>query len=184
MRKKPPKNKPSIPSEELETCRHLNSLNPQYHIRWMIRSDMTTVLEIEKLSFDYPWREKDFDAILKERNTIGVVIQDTRLSDTNTTPLGFVIYQFYKQFIEIVDLAVHPNYRHKGVGSHLINKLKDKLSPQRRNRLVAMIGDKNLDGHLFFKNCGFRAVDIVKHHYTNPPQDAYCFKYNVIQKER
>ena len=50
----------------------------EVHIRWMIRRDMPGVLEIEKLSFEYPWTEEDFIRCLRRRNCIGMVVMVTR----------------------------------------------------------------------------------------------------------
>ena len=44
-------------------------------IRWMIRRDMPEVLEIEQLSFDYPWLAGDFSGYLRNRNVIGLVCE-------------------------------------------------------------------------------------------------------------
>ena len=45
------------------------------HIRWMIRRDMSEVLEIEKSSFEFPWSEEDFIRCLRQRNCIGMVAE-------------------------------------------------------------------------------------------------------------
>jgi len=37
-------------------------------IRWLIRRDMTEVLEIENASFEYTWNEEDFLHCLRQRN--------------------------------------------------------------------------------------------------------------------
>ena len=42
-------------------------------IRWICRGDMSEVLEIENLCFDYPWTEDDFMRSLRQSDTIGVV---------------------------------------------------------------------------------------------------------------
>ena len=45
------------------------------HIRWMIRRDMSDVLEIENNSFEFPWFEEDFIRCLRQRNCIGMVAE-------------------------------------------------------------------------------------------------------------
>lgn len=45
------------------------------NVRWMIRSDMPWLLQIEDESFEFPWSEEDFLACLRQRNCVGMVAQ-------------------------------------------------------------------------------------------------------------
>ena len=45
----------------------------QIHVRWMIRRDMTEVLEIEQEAFEFPWSDDDFTRCMRQRNCIGMV---------------------------------------------------------------------------------------------------------------
>ncbi|MEC8433997.1 MAG: ribosomal-protein-alanine N-acetyltransferase RimI, partial [Planctomycetota bacterium] len=39
---------------------HEGNCKVKVHIRWMIRRDMTDVLQIESQAFEFPWTEEDF----------------------------------------------------------------------------------------------------------------------------
>ena len=141
------------------------------HIRWMIRRDMSEVLEIEKSSFEFPWSEEDFIRCLRQRNCIGMVAEyDERV-------VGFMIYELHKNQLHVLNFAVRPDVRRRGVGEQMVNKLVGKLSQQRRNRIVLEIRETNLAAQMFFKNLDFRAVSVLRDYYDDTVEDAYVMQY-------
>ena len=44
---------------------HEGNCKVKVHIRWMIRRDMTDVLQIESQAFEFPWTEEDFIRCLR-----------------------------------------------------------------------------------------------------------------------
>ena len=149
-----------------------------FHIRWMIRRDMNEVLEIEKSSFEFPWSEKDFIRCLRQRNCIGMVAEfDERV-------VGFMIYELHKNQLHVLNFAVRPDVRRRGVGEQMVKKLVGKLSQQRRNRIVLEIRETNLAAQLFFRNQGFRAVSVLRDYYDDTVEDAYVMQYRYRSREQ
>ena len=141
------------------------------HIRWMIRRDMPEVLAIEAGSFEFPWLEEDFIRCLRQRNCIGMVAEhDDRV-------VGFMIYELNKSRVQILNFAAAADYRRLGVGTQMVTKLIGKLSAQRRNRITLEVRETNLPAQLFFRNCGFRAVSVLREFYEDTPEDAYLMQY-------
>ena len=141
------------------------------HIRWMIRRDMAEVLEIEKSSFEFPWSEEDFIRCLRQRNCIGMVAEyDERV-------VGFMIYELHKNQLHVLNFAVRPDVRRRGVGEQMVNKLVGKLSQQRRNRVVLEIRETNLAAQMFFRSLNFRAVSVLRDYYDDTVEDAYVMQY-------
>jgi ribosomal-protein-alanine N-acetyltransferase len=146
-------------------------LEVRVHIRWMIRRDMPEVLSIEADGFEFPWLEDDFIRSLRQRNCIGMVAEhDDRV-------VGFMVYELHKTRIHVLNFAVAPGYRRRGVGSQMLAKLTGKLSSQRRTRIVLEVRETNLSAQLFFRENGFRAVSVLKEYYADSPEDAYMMQY-------
>ncbi len=141
------------------------------HIRWMIRRDMPDVLEIEDLSFEFPWSEEDFIRCLRQRNCIGMV------AEFEEQVVGFMIYELHKTRLHILNFAVHRDCRRRGVGDAMISKLIGKLSHQRRNRILLEVRETNLSAQLFFRDAGFRAVSVLRDFYDDTTEDAYLMQY-------
>ncbi len=142
------------------------------HIRWMIRRDMPEVMAIEQAVFEHPWTEREFSDELRRRNSIGMVLE--RADEIH----GYVVYRLNSRDLEILNLAVHPEHRRLMLGTALMDKLKAKLSPERRCRLTADVRESNLDAQLFFRELGFRAVAIKPRRFDND-EAAYRFQYRL-----
>ncbi len=147
------------------------------HIRWMIRRDMSDVLGIEHASFEFPWTEDDFVRCLRKRNCIGMV------AELNDEIIGFMIYELHKTRLHILNFAVHQEHRRSGVGTAMVEKLKSKLSSQRRNRIVLEVRETNLDAQLFFKNQGFLALSVLKNFYEDTVEDAYLMQHRFVDDQ-
>ena len=146
------------------------------HIRWMIRRDMTEVLDIEQASFEFPWLEEDFLRCLRQRNCIGMVAEyDERV-------VGFMVYELHKDQLHVLNFSVRPDVRRRGIGEQMVNKLIGKLSRKGRNRIVLEIRETNLAAQMFFKNLGFRAVSVLRDYYDDTVEDAYVMQYRFAEE--
>ena len=145
------------------------------HIRWMIRRDMTEVLDIEQASFEFPWLEEDFLRCLRQRNCIGMVAEyDERV-------VGFMVYELHKDQLHVLNFSVRPDVRRRGIGQQMVNKLIGKLSRKGRYRIVLEIRETNLAAQMFFKNLGFRAVSVLRDYYDDTVEDAYVMQYRYAE---
>lgn len=142
-------------------------------IRWLIRRDMSEVLEIERASFEFAWTEEDFLCCLRQRNCIGMV------AEHNHEIVGFMIYELHKSMLRILNFSVAPDARRKAVGGQMIGRLIDKLSQQRRKEIVLEVRETNLAAQMFFKNQDFRAVTVLRNHYDDTAEDAYYMLYRL-----
>ena len=145
------------------------------HIRWMILRDMPEVFAIENHSFQFPWRETDFIRCLRQRHCIGMVAEQDKVV------AGYMIYELQKARLHLLSMAVHKDYRLKGVGSAMVQKLIGKLSETRRSRIMLEIRETNLDAQLFFRRMGFRAVSVIRDFYQDTPEDTFLFSYRYAR---
>jgi ribosomal-protein-alanine N-acetyltransferase len=143
------------------------------YIRWMIRKDLSFVLNIEESSFEFPWTEDEFIHCLRQRANIGMV------AEIGEDVVGYMIYGLHKNRIDLLTLAVHPSFRKQGIGRSMIEKLISKLEYQRRNRITTEVRETNLAAQLFLRQMGFRATDIRRNAYDNTPEDAYQMIYRT-----
>ena len=132
----------------------------QSYIRWMVRSDLSSVVAIEKDVFDYPWSEQEFLIALRQRNCIGMV------AERNEEVVGYMVYELHKTRIELLNFAVRARSQRLGVGSAMIEKLKSKLAYERRNKISLELRERNLDGQLFFRQAGFKCTSILHGWYA------------------
>lgn len=92
-----------------------------------------------------------------------------------------MIYELHKSRLHLANIAVMPAMHRKRVGAKMIQRLVDKLSQQRRRCITANVRESNLAAQLFFQQCGFRCVEIIKNAYDNVVEDAYAMRYRLEQ---
>lgn len=143
------------------------------HVRWMINRDMPEVLYIEEQSFEHKMGKDDFLRCLNQSNCIGTV------AELDDKVVGFIIYEFHNTNLHILDFVVHPDYRRKGVGRQMVEKLISKLSNECRTNITLVIRERNLKAQLFFKNQGFLAVYILPCFYENNGEDGFLMQYQL-----
>lgn len=140
------------------------------NIRCMIRRDMTEVLEIERESFAFHWSEDEFIRCLRQRNCIGMI------AEINDRVVGFMVYELKKTYLHVLNFAVASDSRRRGIGRRMIQMMYGKLSAQRRTRIMLECRETNLPGQLFFRECGFRAVSVLRDFYEETTEDAYVMQ--------
>ena len=145
-------------------------------IRWMVRRDLFAVIDIERRCYLNPWSEDDFVGCLRQRNTIGMVIEDD-----DETVIGYMVYELHKHRLLVLNIAIDPDYQRQCHGSALICYLICKLSPDRRNRITVDVRDGNLPAQLFFQSLGFRAVAVLKDMYADCDDDAYLMVFTIAR---
>ena len=157
-------------------------MNTPVNIRWMIRRDMPSVLDIEARAFDrHAWDESDFIRCLRQRNAIGMVAEKA------DRVVGHMIYELHRTKLHVLNFAVDSDYRRQRVGTQLFAKLVSKLtaSPERRHKIVLEVRETNLEAQLFFRAMGMRAVSVERDFYEGyPREDAYLMEFRCSEQKK
>ena len=156
------------------------------HIRWMIIADRPAVMAIELDVFDFPWREEDFACRLRQQNCIGMVavLEREKLGEYI---VGYMIYELHKHHLQLLSLAVQRDFWGHGIGTAMLDKLKKKLSPQRRRSICLEVRETNLSALLFLKSQEFQAVMLLRNWHAiagarltlAPDEDAIAMEYRI-----
>ncbi|MBI1866633.1 MAG: GNAT family N-acetyltransferase [Candidatus Staskawiczbacteria bacterium] len=139
------------------------------NIRPMTRNDLPEVLSVELGSFEFPWKKGYFVHCLKQQNYVNLVVK------YEEEIIGFMI----KSGIRLLNLAVRPDWRRREIGTKMIEELIGRLSLQKiRKRIITVkVREGNLPVQLFFRKCGFRAINVFHGCYDKTQEDAYLFYY-------
>lgn len=154
----------------------MNATQIAVHIFWMIQRDMPEVLAIEN-AHCASTTEKELLARLRRRNVIGMV------AEHGEKILGFMIYELHKKWIGINHFAVHQDYLRQGIGEQMMNKLKSKLTIERRNRIKIIVRETNLDGRLFLRAEDFVALKTLRENYRDMREDVYLMEYEPFAED-
>ena len=146
--------------------------NSSAYVRWATQRDMPAVMEIENHSFENPWIIEQFQRHL--RRPPGIML----VAEKADRVVGYVLYEINQFGVDIVNIAVHQDYRRQGVATEMIMHLKRKLEPGRRTHILLDVHEAALDAQLFFKAMGFLAVFVIPKFYEDQA-DAYMFEFGI-----
>lgn len=147
------------------------------HVRWVVITDLPELCRIEGDNHPLPWNEADFRRALRQRDAVGHVAESVETGQV----VGFVIYQLHARHLEILNLAVAPDWRGKTVGTQLVKRCVDKLSSYRRTAILVDVRESNLDAQQFFKALGFRAEAVIPEHFDW--EDGYRMAFRIGQED-
>ena len=129
--------------------------------------------ELHKVCFSNPWSLENFQQILSLPTTFG-------LGDHT----GFILCSDLGDTLEILTLAVHPDYRRQGVASHLLKSLQDFAHQQGHQKIFLEVNVTNTPAiNLYLKN-GFKQIGRRKDYYHKQGKsfDALCFAWQKPQQ--
>ncbi len=143
----------------------------QVLVRWMLMRDAEEVLSIERASFADPWTGEGLAETLRQSDVIGIVAEhDGRMA-------GYMVYRLECETVRVLNLAVDPACRRRGVGGQMVLNRIERVKSRRR--WTAAVREGNLGAQLFFASLGFRATTVVRD-YFDGGEDAYDFGCTAI----
>jgi len=128
-------------------------------LRWMIKRDLREVVAIDEISFMLPWSEQYFRERLKFDKALGMV------AVAGGKVVGYMVFECWPEHLGLIKISVHPDYRHQGIGTELIKRLKWKLAIHSRKKIITVASSVDLVAINFFTALGFRVgpIDINAH---------------------
>jgi ribosomal protein S18 acetylase RimI-like enzyme len=145
-------------------------------IRWIHPRDMLQVAGIEQASFPVPMTDAELRKLLGDRHR-GIV---GHVAHIDELVVGYSMYELHTDRVDIVSVAVHPDHRRSGVGRKLFRRclISQDTGRPRRDRVTAVVHERNDAAVRFLAACGLRAVGLVRDPYPDlPGDDGYVFEW-------
>ena len=139
-----------------------------------VRSDeIDRLLAIERDSFTVPWTRKMFEAELSDNpfSRLDVARVPGPVAGTFTV-IGFVCYWVVFDELHLLDVAVEPAYRRRGVGRRLVAHALARGVEQAVRRAMLEVRLSNEAAGRLYEGFGFRMTGTRPKYYTNPVEDA------------
>ena len=141
-------------------------------ITQMTADHVSQVAELEKLCFSDPWSESSVASELENELAYWLVaIEGDRVA-------GYVGSQTVLGETDMMNIAVHPDYRRRGVAETLVNALVDALKGKGSHCLTLEVRASNTPAQKLYEKLGFAQVGLRKNYYRNPKEDA-----RILQKK-
>jgi ribosomal-protein-alanine N-acetyltransferase len=144
-------------------------------VEYPVPKYMAEVLRIENDCFEKPWTERDFaDFLQAENRFLWCAMDEGQLR-------GFLCGADYEGRVEIISLAVDPQYRRRGIGRQLIQHVARNLEAQAQTLVSLVVRESAVDAQQFFSRCGFKAVGYEHNFFGDGEEMGYRMEYPPAQ---
>jgi [ribosomal protein S18]-alanine N-acetyltransferase len=129
--------------------------------RPLIEIDLPAVLAIEEASFPSPWSHAAF---LHELNNPHSCLT---VAEQDGTVIGYLCCWYVADEIQILDVAVHPEHRRKGVGERLLHHALTTGRMRDASSANLEVRRSNVAAIALYEKFGFREVAIRRGYYRD-----------------
>lgn len=136
----------------------------------MNESHVTQIAELEKLCFSMPWSDNSIRSELSNPLSLWIVAQE------NGVVAGYVGSQSVLGEADMMNIAVHPDYRRNGVGRRLVTELIAQLKEQGSHILVLEVRASNEPAISLYHQLGFHQIGCRPNYYSQPREDALILR--------
>lgn len=136
----------------------------------MNESHVRQITELEKLCFHDPWSENSIASELGNRLSVWLVALDEE------KVVGYVGSQTVIDETDMMNIAVHPDHRNRGVATELIMELTQQLKKRGSRGLMLEVRESNSAAISLYEKHGFVQVGCRRNYYRNPRENALILR--------
>ena len=136
----------------------------------MNESHVAQVAELEKICFSDPWSENSVASELKNPLSCWLVAEEDGVA------AGYIGSQTVMDESDMMNVAVHPDHRRKGVAESLVNELIEALKKRGSRCLILEVRASNEPAKALYEKLGFVQVGLRRNYYRNPKEDALILR--------
>jgi [ribosomal protein S18]-alanine N-acetyltransferase len=136
-------------------------------LRRLEARDLDIVEEIERASYPTPWSRSMFAAELRKPSAlaIGAYREDGEL-------VGYAFVSRYVDAWHVMNVAVAPHFRRRGVATELLQRLFEVTAADQRRGYTLEVRVSNVEAIRLYERLGFEARGIRRGYYTDNREDA------------
>jgi ribosomal-protein-alanine N-acetyltransferase len=133
-------------------------------------SDVGALAALEQSCFSDPWSAVGIRETMQYETARSFVAQESGRI------VGYVMARISGQEGEILDLAVVPEKRRRGIGRSLLATVREALQSGGVREMYLEVRESNRPAIELYRAQGFRPVGLRPRYYRNPPEDALVLR--------
>ena len=136
--------------------------------------DLPRILEIERLAFPSPWSLRSFERELTlpfSRLTVAVMPEAEY-------PVGFLCRWIVADECHVLNVAVHPEFRRRGVGIFLMIKAIEEARERSASSVTLEVRRSNTAARQMYRKLGFEERRLRRNYY-GPGEDAIVMELDI-----
>ena len=141
-------------------------------IRAMRADDIPRVMAIDSLSFPNPWPETTYRFEISENPSAHLLVLEVEAEQARTQVIGFAGYWFIIDEAHISTLAIHPDWRGRGMGQVLLRALLREAAWRGALSATLEVRRGNRVAQRLYERHGFAVVGRRLGYYSDNGEDA------------
>lgn len=142
-----------------------------FRIRSATGADLPALGAMERRCFPDPWSDQGLADALAPPHGFGLVAESAR------GVVGYVLVREVGGSGEILNLAVAPELRRRGVGRALLQAALGGLAERGAGEVFLEVRDSNLAARELYQREGFQVVGVRRGYYRSPSEDALVLRW-------
>ena len=135
-------------------------------VRGLQLRDLSAIEEIERAAYPTPWSRSMFAGELAKPSSICLgAFFDNRL-------IGYLIVSRYVDAWHVMNIAVTPEFRRRGIASTLLGQLFDLTGDDDRRGYTLEVRISNGGAIALYERLGFESRGVRRGYYTDNREDA------------
>jgi len=133
------------------------------------------ILEIEKSSFPSPWSANGF------REEINRPVSHLWGLITGESFAGYICFWMFAGEIHLMNIAIHPEKRGKGLGLYLLIKMVEKGKFEGIDTVWLEVRPSNIMARMLYEKMGFKETGRRLRYYTDTCEDAIVMTLSLVR---
>ena len=144
-------------------------------IRPMLEDDIEAVMDIERASYEHPWKTSIYQDCLKVGYSCWVIEYAQKL-------VGYGIMSTAVGEAHILNLCIREDYRRYGLGRMLLNHIQELSKDHQAETLFLEVRASNIGAYRLYEEEGFSEVGLRRSYYPaiNGREDAIIMAKQLI----
>jgi ribosomal-protein-alanine N-acetyltransferase len=152
------------------------------HLRRLALGDLAAIETIERLSYPTPWSRSMFAGELAKSSSICLGAFDADGEEGRL--VGYLIVSRYVDAWHVMNIAVEPEQRGRGIGSEMLERLFELTADDARRGYTLEVRVSNATAIRLYERLGFRARGIRRGYYTDNREDALIMWKDPVASDR
>jgi ribosomal-protein-alanine N-acetyltransferase len=155
-------------------------VTPNLDLRRLELRDLTEIERIERASYPTPWSRSMFAGELAKPSSISLGAFD---ADTGAL-LGYLVISRYVDAWHVMNVAVAPEHRRRGIARTLLEHLFEVTATDERRGYTLEVRVSNEGAIKLYERLGFVPRGVRRGYYTDNREDALIMWRDPVAGER
>ena len=136
----------------------------------MNAAHVAQIAALEKICFSDPWSERSIASELDNKLAFWLVAVE------GESVTGYIGSQTVMEETDMMNVAVHPDFRRQGIAEALVSGLVEQLKAMGSHCLTLEVRASNAPAIALYEKLGFAEIGRRKNYYRNPREDALILR--------